>query len=411
MKHLFPLSDNSSTNNHKRIEKSTRYGFVVDGKELIDVSCNLSSTIIGYDREDIIDHVANELKKVVVCPTEIKTDTTEVDKLSNRIYSNTQCRSIFTLSGSDAVEMAIRCVKVFHRKNKTGKTKIVGFNNSFHGSNELNLSIANIDPNTGRPFSTPQEGFIHLPNINSYETASEFEFETLMALRKLLEKENVACVVQESCSWGGNLLSVSNNYWKQLKLLCHKHNALLVIDDIAMCGGKTGHLYGFPIVPDIFCVGKAFGGGYFPIAAACISDRVYDAIKHEYLLVGYTHSFHMPGIIAANYYHDNILNKLLDNVPNIINKAKTLCDNIEIQSYNNYGTMFSIQLKQAVNVKDLDAVFQKHGLNLGFTIDLPTQDRFIWCVPIVADDSYFNQVETGLRECLNDLKKINVQKE
>ena len=400
MKHLFSLCDNQSKANHKRIEKATQFGFIVDGKELIDISCNLSSTIIGYDRVDIIDHVTNQMKQTPICPAEIQTDTSSIKKLSDRIYGDTGCHSLFSLSGSDAIELAIRCVKLYHHKRKTNKTKIIGFNNSYHGSNQLNLQISNINPNTGRE-ANDDDQFIHLPNINSYATAIEFEFETLNRLRKLFQQEPIACIVQETCSWGGNLLSVSDNYWKHLKQLCEQYDVLLVIDDIAMCGGKTGKLYGFNITPDVFCVGKAFGGGYFPIAAACINNRVYQEIKHDCFFAGYTHSFHLPGIIAANYYHEHILtNGILESVPNTISKAVDVCKQLDIKSFNHFGTMFSVQMHKAVDVKLLDNVFRNNGLNLGFIISLPMHDRFIWSVPLTADDEYFYNVKRRLTDCL-----------
>lgn len=403
MKHIFSLCDNASDANHKRIDDTTRFGFIVEGQELIDISCNLSSTIIGYDRHDIIEHVAEQMKQTPFCPAEIQTDTQAVKTLSDRIYNDTGCYSLFSLSGSDAVELAIRCVNLYHHKRKTNKTKIIGFNNSYHGSNRLNLQIANINPYTGRE-ANDDNSFIHLPNINTYATPLEFEFETLTKLRKLFQQEPVACIVQETCSWGGNMMGVSNNYWKQLKQLCEQYDVLLVVDDIAMCGGKTGSLYGFNIIPDVFCVGKAFGGGYFPIAAACINERVYQEIKHDCFFAGYTHSFHMPGILAANYYHEHILtNELLNNISNIIEKAKDVCNNTNIKSFNNYGTMFSIQMPEPFDVKQLDLVFKANGLNLGFIINLPEHDRFIWSVPIVADNEYFTKVQQRLNNCLLQL--------
>lgn len=402
MKHLFPLCDNQTNANHKRIEKTTQYGFVVDGTDLIDISCNLSSTIVGYDRYDLIDYVASEMKQATLCPAEIQTDTNHIQTLSDQIYADVGCRSLFCLSGSDAVEMAVRCVEVYHFKRNTNKTKIVGFNNSYHGSNHLNLQIANINPVTGQEANN-NDRFIHIPNINSYATVDEFEFDTLNRLHRLFQQEPIACVIQETCSWGGNLLSVSNSYWKQLKQLCEQYDVLLVLDDIAMCGGKTGKLYGFDIVPDVFCVGKAFGGGYFPIAAACINDRVYQEIKHHTLIAGYTHSFHMPGIIAANYYHKHILPQLLPNVLKVVERAAEVCKTIDIKSFNNYGTMFSLQLHKSADVKQLDLIFQENGLNLGFIVALPTHDRFIWCVPLTADEQYFTEVQRRLNKCLLQL--------
>jgi adenosylmethionine-8-amino-7-oxononanoate aminotransferase len=392
MKHLFPLRTNSNITNHKRIQKTTKFGYIVDGEELIDLTCNLSTTIIGFDRHDLIDHVSNKLKESLLCPCEIEMDNNEIEKLSNTVYEHTGAHSIFTLSGSDCIETAIKCVQLYHSGQKT---KIVSFENSYHGSNHLNYKLSN---------RTDDSTFILLPNTNFYNNIKQFEETTLIELERLFESGDISCIVQETSCWMADFITPSFNYWYRLRNLCNEYDVLLVIDDIAIGGGKTGKLFGFDIPPDIFCVGKAFSGGYFPLSVCGINKKVYNKIKDKPLTHSYTHSFHMPGIIAANYYHTIIEEeKLFDGVPGIIEKAKELCSRLPIDSWRNFGTMFHIKFKQPLDMKMVDSVFQKNGLNKGFIMGEPFTEKIVWCVPIVADDDYFRAVEERIVKSLNEM--------
>ena len=168
-----------------------------------------------------------------------------------------------------------------------------------------------------------------------------------------------------------------------------------------MCGGKTGSMYGFNLVPDIFCVGKAYGGGYFPIAAAVMQPHVYDEVSKQPFFGGYTHTFHMPGILGALYYRHLLdRERTLENVPAIIERAKHVCGTLNIEGFNNYGTMFVLKLPRKLDTIMLDALLLEKGLNMGFVVIFPTTNSLVWCVPIVADDYYFEQVQARLSAAL-----------
>lgn len=398
MKHLFPLRINSSITNHKRIQKTTKFGYIINDKEIIDLTCNLSTTIIGFDRKDLIDHVSEKLKQSLLCPCEIEMDTDEINLLSSNIFQQTNCYSIFSLSGSDCIEIAIKCVQIYH-ENK--RKKIVSFLDSYHGSNQLNFKLSNIDPITGSRDKPSDENHIHLPNTNGYPSVEEFEENTLKKLKELFEEDSIACVVQETSCWNVDFITPSFNYWWRLKNLCNEYDVLLVIDDIAIGGGKTGKLFGFEVLADIFCVGKAFSGGYFPLSICGVNEKVYNNIKNKPLNHSYTHSFHLPGIIATNYYHKILKEeKILENVPKIIEYAKSICENLPINFYRNHGTMFHIKFEKSLDMKLVDSIFLENGLNKGFIIGEPFTEKIIWCIPLVATEEYFSQVENKMKRCL-----------
>ena len=72
-------------------------------------------------------------------------------------------------------------------------------------------------------------------------------------------------------------------YFEEIRRICDKYDVLLILDEV-MCGcGRTGeHFYAykhFNVKPDIVTMGKAISGGYFPLAAVAISEKVYKGME------------------------------------------------------------------------------------------------------------------------------------
>jgi 4-aminobutyrate aminotransferase len=70
------------------------------------------------------------------------------------------------------------------------------------------------------------------------------------------------------------------DYWKRIRAACHKHGALLILDEIPMGLGRTGRMFAcqhYDITPDILVLGKGLGGGIFPLAAVLCREALNTA--------------------------------------------------------------------------------------------------------------------------------------
>lgn len=109
-------------------------------------------------------------------------------------------------------------------------------------------------------------------------------------------------------------------YFKAMKAVCDRHGALLILDEV-MCGmGRTGTLHAWQqegITPDIQTLGKGLGGGYAPIAALMMNQRIVDALDRGTgnFMHGQTYQGH-PVACAAAFEVQNIIRsrKLVANV-------------------------------------------------------------------------------------------------
>ncbi|HEU4553088.1 MAG TPA: aminotransferase class III-fold pyridoxal phosphate-dependent enzyme [Chitinophaga sp.] len=155
----------------------------------------------------------------------------------------------FTNSGTEAVEGAMKLAK-----RHTGRTEIVAFKNSYHGSTQGSLSIIGQEEwrNAYRPL---------LPGIQ------HLDYNNFSALEQITAR--TACVIAETVQAEAGVRPPQQAWLHALREKCTQTGTLLVLDEI-QCGlGRNGTLWGFErfgIVPDILLLGKALGGG-MPLGA------------------------------------------------------------------------------------------------------------------------------------------------
>jgi adenosylmethionine-8-amino-7-oxononanoate aminotransferase len=222
---------------------------------------------------------------------------------------------------------------------------------------------------------------------------------------------DTAAVIIETCSWQAGLNDLGKEYFTQLRQVCDDTGALLIIDDIAFCGGKTGTMFGFQVYdikPDIFCIGKGITGGYFPLSATLCNQRVADVVKPQTLLHGFSYSFPMAGIISVLKYL-TILEReqVLLNQPAVVANATEFFDKLKtdgyINDYKSFGVCFKLVLNHEIpDYLEKERLFYKHGLHMGLWNNDKT--GVLIMLPINACSSYFNKLSIRLRSVLADMK-------
>jgi adenosylmethionine-8-amino-7-oxononanoate aminotransferase len=109
-------------------------------------------------------------------------------------------------------------------------------------------------------------------------------------------------------------------YFRRVREICDRHGILLILDEV-MCGmGRTGTLFAYEqegIVPDMVVVAKGLGGGYQPIGATLVSQKIFQAVRggSGFFQHGHTYLGHPLACAAALAVQQTITrDKLLDNV-------------------------------------------------------------------------------------------------
>lgn len=385
---IFPYAVNA-VQPVRNITEYTEFGFIENGNELLDLSLgNCGCFPLGFKRQDIIDSVTERMKDMSFCSGEFYTTNPAVLELSDRLYDlSGGYRSVFSLSGSDAIEGALRLAQLYN-----GRNKFLGFKNSYHGSTYLSSSVSDATYMTGFFGKDPRC------------IVSDYNLDSIT--------DDLCAVVIETASWQNGLYDPGQEFWTGLRKICTDKNIVLIVDDIAMCGGKTGTFFGWQerICPDIFTVGKALSGGYFPLSATMVSDQIFNVIKNTVFCHGFSYSFSLSGIYSTLAYLDILDHeKVLENQPRLVQAGQLLCkglvDQELIKKYNNYGTVFNLTLNTD---KPVDASFERFLYSYGISAGMWNEggSGLLFIIPLTATAKWFEELEAKLTRALKDYASV-----
>ena len=251
------------------------YMWDADGKAYIDLIGGISVCHVGHRHPKVVEAIkkqADEYLHIMVYGELIEQpQVAYAKKLTDHLPAS--LNSVFyTASGSEATEGAMKLSKRY-----TGRTQIVSFKNSYHGSTQGALSIMGSEywQQAYRPL---------LPDIlqlryNNFDDLEQISCRT-------------ACVVAETIQAEAGVLPPTNGWLKALRDRCTYVGALLVLDEIQCAFGRNGTLWAFEqfdVVPDILLLGKALGGG-MPLGAFVADKKLMDTLSYNPVL-GHINTF------------------------------------------------------------------------------------------------------------------------
>lgn len=240
-----------------------------DGKEYTDLISGFSVMNIGHSNPFVIDAIKNQVDaymhlmvygEIVQSP-----QVAYAKKLTGLLPDNLDC-VYFTNSGTEATEGAMKLAKRY-----TGRSQIIAFKNSYHGSTQGALSIMGDEyfRNAYRPL---------LPGVLHLDYSNENAIESIT--------EQTACVIMETVQAEAGVIAPDSDWMLAVRQQCTETGTLLILDEIQTGFGRTGTLWAFEqygIVPDILLLGKALGGG-LPLGAFISSNGIMNTLTHNPVL-------------------------------------------------------------------------------------------------------------------------------
>jgi len=185
------------------------------------------------------------------------------EALAQRIVDNCFADTVFfTNSGAEAIECAIKTARRYHYVNgNPNKTKIITFNNAFHGRTLGAISATNQ--------AKMRDGFE--PLLPGFDYAPFNDLEAALAL----VDDNTAGFMVETVQGEGGMTAGTPEFIKGLRKACDERGMLLILDEIQCGYGRTGKFFAYEhygITPDIMTVAKGIGGG-FPLGACLATEE------------------------------------------------------------------------------------------------------------------------------------------
>ena len=200
--------------------------------------------------------------------------------------------------GTEAIGMALKLARI-----ATGRHKTVSMWDSFHGASLDAISIGG-EALFRRGIGPLLPGTEHVPPCDPracrFGCGGSCSARCAEYVEYVLEKEqDVAAVVVETVR-STDVQVPPISYYQALRAACDRHGALLILDEIPVCLGRTGAMFAFErygIVPDMVVLGKGLGGGVFPMAALIAREGLDVAADRS--LGHYTHEKSSVGCAAA----------------------------------------------------------------------------------------------------------------
>jgi len=251
------------------------YLFDKTGRQYIDLISGIGVNNLGHRNQEVIQAIKNQLDKyihVMAYGEFIQSPQVNFAKMLSDNLSDKLDSVYFVNSGSESIEGALKLAKRY-----TGKTEIISFKNSYHGSSHGALSITG-NERAKRAFRPllPDIKFIEFNNFND--------------LNNITHK--TACVVIEPIQGEAGVVLPKNDYLIKLRKKCDDTETLLIFDEAQTGFGRTGTLFAyeqFNVVPDILCLSKALGGS-MPLGAFISSKNIMSSLKN-YPVLGHITTF------------------------------------------------------------------------------------------------------------------------
>lgn len=208
----------------------------------------------------------------------------------------------FTLGGAEATENALKIARL-----ATGRHKLVSRYRSYHGASMGALTLSG--DHRRPPLEPGLAGVVHV--LDCFESrlpggATCVEGGgSAEAIARTLDLEgprSVAAIFLEPVPGANGVLVPPAGYWRDVREACDRHGTLLVADCVLNGFGRLGEWYGFEGVggsPDLITVSKGITGGYAPLGAVLVHERIAKLFDDRVLWAGLTFYGHPIGVAAG----------------------------------------------------------------------------------------------------------------
>ena len=242
----------------------------VDGKRYLDCISAYSAVNQGHCHPRIKAALIEQASKVTLTSRAMRNDRMGpfLKKLTE--YAGFE-KALPMNTGAEAVETAIKLARRWGYEVKgipANQAEIIVFRNNFHGRTTAIIS-ASSEEAYRRNFGPYTPGFVLVPYGNAD------------ALERAITP-NTCAILIEPIQGEGGVIVPPEGYLKRAWALCKEHQMLFIADEIQTGFGRTGDRFACDydsITPDILVVGKALGGGFYPVSAALSNGEIMSLFK------------------------------------------------------------------------------------------------------------------------------------
>ena len=263
-----------------------------DGRRILDAISSWWVNLHGHAHPVIAEAVARQASRLehVLFAGFSHEPAEELAERLRRVIPAPLRHVFFSDDGSTAVEVALKLsVQYWANRGRPEKKKIVALEHAYHGDTAGAMSVSDESP-----FTTPFES-MRFPVLRTHSAycvhcplglkRATCHVECLDKLERLLAErpDEIAAVIVEPLLQGASGMIVHpEEFLAGVRRLTTEHDVLLIADEVLTGFGRTGRMFACEragVVPDLMCVAKGLTGGFLPLAATFVTDRVRDAFS------------------------------------------------------------------------------------------------------------------------------------
>ncbi|HEY5813073.1 MAG TPA: aminotransferase class III-fold pyridoxal phosphate-dependent enzyme, partial [Terrimicrobiaceae bacterium] len=277
------------------------------GRKILDGLAGLWCLNVGYSCRAIAEAVSKQLERLPYYPSFFNSTTEPPIRVAKFLAEKAPARinhTIFSNSGSEAIETALKVIRAFWKlKGRGSKKKILYRSFSYHGVTLGATSLTGL-PNCQEPFDLPLADFLQVPAPYAYGARTELSEDAYgdwcieETRRVIVEQgaETIAALFAEPIQGAGGVIVPPARYLPSLRKLCQQSDILFVADEVITGFGRLGDWFAsnlWDLDPDLLCVAKGLTSGYLPLGATMLCDEVAETIlSGGYFAHGFTYSGH-----------------------------------------------------------------------------------------------------------------------
>ncbi|MDL2409294.1 aspartate aminotransferase family protein [Rhizobium calliandrae] len=280
-----------------------------DGRQVLDGTAGLWCVNAGHCRPKITEAIREQAGELDYAPA-FQLGHPKAFELANRLVDiapEGMNHVLYTNSGSESVETALKVALAYHRvKGNGSRFRLIGRERGYHGVNFGGISVGGIVSNR-KMFGTLLTGVDHMPHThvpgkNAFtrgepehggDIASELE-----RIVTLHDASTIAAVIVEPVAGSTGVLIPPKGYLQKLREICTKHGILLIFDEVITGFGRLGMAFAaqyYDVKPDMITTAKGLTNGVIPMGAVFVTSEIHDAFMQgpEHMIEffhGYTYS-------------------------------------------------------------------------------------------------------------------------
>lgn len=365
------------------------YIYDKQGKAYLDMIAGVAVNNVGHRHPKVIAALQKQLEKHlhVMVYGEFVQDAQQALVKSLLSVLPAKLDGVYIVnSGTEAIEAALKLAK-----RVTGRTELVSFKGSYHGSTHgaMSVSANEVKKIAFRPL---------LPDVRI------LAHNELSVLDQITRK--TAGVIIETVQGDAGVRKPSHEFMQALRERCTEVGALLILDEIQCGMGRTGKLFAFEhfgIVPDVLTLGKALGGG-MPIGALVAAQEHLNLFTHEPMLGHITTFGGHPMVCAAAAATIDVLTteirweKLEAQAASF---SEQIASHPKVLAHRRVGAMFAFDLQDATEVEKVVQYCLDKGLITFWFLSHPYSFRL--SPPLNLSKAEWDQAQVIILTALDQL--------